>query len=127
MTKIKQINDPSLSHTDVGAFTAFPYYRYPTVGDIAQLNADVSDKQQFWGYYLRIKKCESRPDVVIVFHVSADIGDVFELPADMPSVVLQWLAYVYKLAFENGYAVGKEKGRKAVLETIRETLELSND
>jgi len=89
--RMKRINDPALINRNAHEIPDFDYDSYPTVGDVAKL--DIYDGWE--GYYLRVMPHTDRTDVVIVTDEEYE-DELFELPAEMPSWVLEWIAYVYK-------------------------------
>jgi hypothetical protein len=116
---MKRINDPALINRNAHEIPDFDYDSYPTVGDVAKL--DIYDGWD--GYYLRVMPHTDRTDVVIVTDEEYE-DELFELPAEMPSWVLEWIAYVYKETRRDTERWAEKFGRRSAQQDMLKALGL---
>jgi hypothetical protein len=132
---MKRINDPALTNLRASEIPDFDYESYPTVGDVANLTElnhktpsriDEQGKplpEEWDGYYLRVMPHSSRADVVIVTDEEYE-DELFELPAEMPSWVLEWIAYVYKETRRDTERWAEKFGRRSAQQDMLKALGL---
>lgn len=116
---MRQLNKGLLNNWNAERIDSVDTEKYPTVGDVAKL----STTEGWDGFYVRVMPHDTYEDVVVLTDEEYE-ENIMEIPADMPSWVLEWFAYLHKKTYQSSKEAGEAYGFRRAQTLMRRALGL---